>query len=107
MDDTTLAVVLWGLTALVLGWTWLPALISGLGGARYANGGTEDPSSLEPIADEPDYAFWQQQIVALGYEPLGPAWMRITFHGSQWRYETRVRVFYSRAKRAYAFVQKQ
>jgi hypothetical protein len=106
MSDTTLTVVLWGLAALVLGWTWLPALISGLGGARYANGGTEDPAGLE-TADEPDYTFWHRQVAALGYEALGPAWMRITFHGPQWRYETQVRVFYSRVKHAYVFMQKQ
>src|SRR6185503_2124760 len=29
------------------------------------------------------------------------------FHGPQWRYETQVRVFYSRGKHAYAFIQKQ
>jgi hypothetical protein len=85
----------------------LPALISGLGGTRYANGGSEDPTNLEPAAEEFDYAFWHRQIAALGYEPLGPAWMRITFHGPQWRYEALVRTFYSRSKQAYAFVQKQ
>jgi hypothetical protein len=106
MSDTTLTVVLWGVAALVLGWTWLPALISSLGGARYVNGGTEDPAALES-ADEPDYAFWHRQLVALGYSALGPGWMRITFHGPQWRYETHVRVFHSRAKHAYAFMQKQ
>jgi hypothetical protein len=106
MDDPTLAVVMWGLAALVLGWTWVPAVISGLGGTRYANGGTEDPTALEG-ANELDYLFWQRQIAGLGYEPVGPAWMRVAFHGSQWRYETAVRVFYSRAKQAYVFVQRQ
>jgi hypothetical protein len=106
MSEATVTVVLWGLAALVLGWTWLPAMISALGGARYANGGIEDPAALES-ADEPDYTFWHRQLVALGYEALGPAWMRISFHGPQWRYETQVRVFYSRGKHAYAFIQKQ
>jgi hypothetical protein len=107
MNDTTLAVVLWGAAVLILGWTWVPALVSGLGGTKYANGGTDDPTALEPAAREHDYAYWHRQILALGYEPLGPAWMRITFHGPQWRYDTQVRVFYSRSKRVFAFVQKQ
>jgi hypothetical protein len=107
MDEPTLSVVLWGAAVLFLGWTWLPALISGLGGTRYANGGTEDPTSLEAGPAESDYAVWHRQLTALGYEPLGPAWMRITFHGPAWRYETRVRAFYSRAKLTFAFVQRQ
>lgn len=107
MDDTALTAVLWGVTALLLGWTWVPAFLAGLGGTRYANGGTEDPTALAPAAGEPDYAFWYNQLAALGYEPLGPAWMRVTFHGSDWRYETRVRAFRSRADQGYAFVQKQ
>src|SRR5215213_4414705 len=75
MDDQTLSVVLWGAAVLFLGWTWVPALISGLGGTRYANGGTDDPTALEPGPGESDYAFWHRQLVVLGYEPLGPAWM--------------------------------
>ena len=106
MDDQTLSVVLWGVAILLLGWTWLPALISALGGGRYANAGTDDPAALDPTPAEPDYAFWARQLLALGYEPLGPAWMRLTFHGPLWRYETRVRAFYAKAKQTYAFVQK-
>ena len=75
MNDTALAVVLWGLAALLLGWTWVPALLSGLGATRYANGGSEDPSLLE-TASEPDYLFWHRQLVTRGYEALGTAWMR-------------------------------
>jgi hypothetical protein len=106
MSDTALAVVLWGLAALLLGWTWLPALLSGLGATRYANGGSEDPSLLDAAA-EPDYLFWHRQLVARGYEPLGTAWMRLTFYGSDWRYETRVRAFRSADRRTFAFVQRQ
>jgi hypothetical protein len=107
MDDTTLAVILWGVAALVLGWTWVPAIISGLGGTRYSNGGSDDPTALPPAADEPDYAFWHRQITALGHEPVGPGWMRINFHGPDWRYETRVRAFFSRTKQTFCFVQQQ
>src|SRR5687768_12719085 len=103
MDEPTLTVVLWGAAILFLGWTWVPALVSALGGGRYANGGTDDPTALEPGAAEADYAFWSQQLLALGYEPLGTGWMRLTFHGPQWRYESRVRGFYSRARQTYAF----
>ncbi|MBO0698464.1 MAG: hypothetical protein J2P46_08725 [Zavarzinella sp.] len=107
MDEPTLSAILWGAAVLFLGWTWVPALISGLGGTRYANGGSDDPTALDPAAGEPDYAFWHRQITGLGYEPVGPAWMRITFHGPEWRFETGVRAFYSRAKQTFAFVQRQ
>jgi hypothetical protein len=104
MDDPT-TIVLWGVAALLLGWTWVPALIAGLGGSRYANGGTDDPSALD-AANEPDYRLWADQLLSLGYAPIGAGFMRLSFHGSDWRYETKVRAFYSRAKQTYAFVQK-
>lgn len=106
MNDTAVIVLLWGLVVLVLGWTWLPALISGLGGTGYANGGSEDPTPLE-AATEPDYLFWRRQLTALGYAPLGAGWMRLTCYGSDWRYEVRVRVFHSARRAAFAFVQRQ
>ena len=107
MDDATLAIVLWGLTALVLGWTWIPAIISGLGGTRFSSGGTDDPTALTPSTSEPDYAFWHEQLTRLGYEPVGPAWIRINLSGSNWRYETPVRVFHNRSEQTFAFLQKQ
>src|SRR3954447_4041983 len=106
MNDTALAVVLWGLAVLLLGWTWVPALLSGLGATRYANGGAEDPSLLD-AATEPDYLFWQRQLAALGYQSLGVGWMRLTFYGSEWRYEVQVRVFRSANRDVFAFIQKQ
>src|SRR5262249_14951483 len=107
MSDTTLAVVLWAAAALVLGWTWLPALISGLGGTRYANGGGEGPTGLEAGADESDFAFRHREVFAVGDEATGTRRHAMTFHGPQWRYEVAVRAFYSRSKSSYAFVQKQ
>src|SRR5262245_48030980 len=77
-DSTT--IVLWGIAALILGWTWVPALIAGLGGSRYANGGTDDPSVLDS-ANEPDYRLWSEQLASLGYEPIGAGFMRLSFHG--------------------------
>ena len=105
MDEPTTTIVLWGLAALLLGWTWVPALIAGLGGSRYANGGSDDPSAVETAA-EPDYRVWADQLAALGYQPIGVGFMRLSFHGQDWRYETKVRACYSRAKQTYAFVQK-
>ena len=96
MDEPTLSAILWGVAVLFLGWTWVPALVSGLGGTRYTNGGSDDPTALDPTPGDPDYAFWHRQLIGLGYEPVGPAWMRISFHGPEWRFETRaVRVFHA------------
>lgn len=106
MNDWMWAVILWGVAALLLGWTWVPALISGLGGTRYANGGSEDLSLLDAAA-EPDYLFWQRQLAARGYTPIGSGWMRLTFYGTAWRYQTQVRAFRSAATNTFAFVQKQ
>ncbi len=53
MNETTWAVILWGAAILMLGWTWVPAFISGMGGTRFSNGGSEDPTPLE-TATEPD-----------------------------------------------------
>ena len=106
MDDATLAVALWGVAVIVLGWTWVPALVSGLGGTRYANGGTEDPTALQTAA-EPDYLFWARQLTARGYAPIGTGWMRLNFYGSDWRFETHVRAFQAGDRKTFAFIQKQ
>ncbi len=107
MTETAAVVLLWGLAGLLLGWTWLPALISGLGATRYSNGGSEDSTALTPDRSEPDYQFWLLRITALGYEPLGTAWMKINYHGPNWRYETQVQAFFSRTNQTYIFIQKQ
>jgi len=107
MDDTTLAIVLWGAAALLLGWTWIPALIAGLGGPRFQLTGSEDPTALQLTNATPDYAFRFEQLTKLGYEPVGSATMRLNFHGSDWRHDFQLRVFWSRAKQTFAFVQKQ
>jgi hypothetical protein len=106
MNDAAWAVVLWGFAVLLLGWTWVPALLSGLGGTRYTNGGSEDPTLLDG-ASEPEYAFWRDQLTARGYEPLGTGWMRLTLYGPAWRYETRMRVFRADGEQTFALVQKQ
>jgi hypothetical protein len=106
MNDAAWVVALWGAAVLLLGWTWIPALLSGLGGTRYANGGTEDPSALQ-TASEPDYLYFERQLAARGYEPLGAGWMRITLYGRDWRYETQVRAFWSAGRKTFAFLQKQ
>ena len=97
---------LWGLTAVLMAWTWVPALLSALGGTRYQNGGEEDPGPLAPSAAEPDYAFWHDQFRALGYEPMGHGFMRLVHAADRWVEFHRVRVFHSRQKRRYGFVQK-
>ena len=106
MNDTAWAVLLWGAAVLFLGWTWVPALLSGLGLTRYASGGSEDPTLLD-TATEPDFLFWHRQLVARGYEPLGTGWMRLTYYGSDWRYATHVRAFRSVSRGTFAFIQRQ
>src|SRR5256885_1069585 len=106
IDPNTLIVLAWSLAALAILWTWIPALISALGGTRYSCGGGNDIHGMEPSAAEPDYAFWAEQILALGYEPLGTSWMRINFAGSDWSHYSLVRIFVNPAKQSYAFMQK-
>ena len=52
------------------------------GGTRYACGGSNDITGLTPTTDQPDYSFWAEQLLALGYEMLGSGWMRINFTGA-------------------------
>lgn len=112
IDPNTAIVVLWGLAAIFLGWTWIPSLIAALGGTRYRCGGSNDPrEGAAPVAaagtkDEPDYAFWADQLQSLGYEPIGNAWLRIDFAGSDWSLYSPVRVFRNVYKGCFAFMQK-
>jgi hypothetical protein len=105
-DVKTAIIVLWGLTVLVLAWTWVPALIAALGGTRYLCGGTNDTHGTEAASAQPDYAFWAEQLESLGYEPIGHGWMRINFAGQDWSLFTPVRVFRNSQKQCFAFMQK-
>lgn len=106
LDQETIVIIVWGLAALVLAWTWIPALIAALGGTRYASGIINAGQSLEPSAREPDYAFWAEQILALGYEPLGAGWIRISCAGPEWSLFASVRVFKSPSKNCYAYMER-
>ncbi|HEX3149904.1 MAG TPA: hypothetical protein VHR66_17640 [Gemmataceae bacterium] len=106
MTETTWSVIAWCLAVVVLGWTWLPALLSSLGWTRYATGGSEDPSAVD-AAKEADFLFWSQQLVALRFEPLGVAWMSVRFHGPEWQFQSDMRVFRSTRTRTFAIVQRQ
>jgi hypothetical protein len=100
------SILIWGIAILVVSLTWIPALLASLGASRYTNGG-EDSADLEPASQEFDYRYWYDQVVSLGYEPIGTAWMSITFNGPKWRTDMKSRVFYSRAKQTFLVVQKQ
>ena len=106
IDPNTAIVVLWGMAALVLAWTWIPALISALGGTRYLTGLAPDLEGNDRAAREPDFQFWAGQLAALGYEPLGYAWSRINFAGAEWMLFTPLRVFVHPQKQCYAIMQK-
>jgi hypothetical protein len=106
IDQDTLVIIVWGLAALVLAWTWVPAFIAALGGTRYSCGVSNAEHSLEPSAREPDYSFWAEQLLALGYEPLGAGWMRVSFAGPEWSLFSVVRVFNNTAKNCYAYMEK-
>jgi hypothetical protein len=105
-DEKTAIVVLWGFTALIMAWTWIPALISALGGTRYQCGGTNDTHGMAITAAELDYSFWAEQLGDLGYEPIGQGWMRINFAGPEWSLYTPIRIFAHRQKQCFAYMQK-
>lgn len=105
-DPKTAIYALWAVAALVLAWTWIPALISAIGGTRYLTGLAPDLEGADKIKPEPDYEFWARQIVALGYEPIGHAWTRINFAGAEWAVFTPLRIFVHPQKQCFAFMQK-
>jgi hypothetical protein len=104
LDDPTLAAALWLAAGVWLMWWGVPVLFTALGGTRYENGGVEDPAALEPDGTDPVYADAFAALVRMGYEPLGPGWMRLTFYGRVWVYRTRVAAFRHRAAGRFAFL---
>lgn len=106
IDPKTAIIILWIVAALVLAWTWIPALISALGGTRYLTGLAPDQEAADRAKREPDYEFWAGQIQALGYEPIGSAWTRVNFAGPEWALFTPLRIFVNRQKQCYAVMQK-
>ena len=107
LDPETEQYLAAGLWALAAGWTvwlWLPVAVCACGGTTYANGGHEDPPAIEPDGSDPRYAELYADLVARGYEPVGPAFMRLGFFVRFWVYRTRVWAFRSRAGRRFAFL---
>jgi hypothetical protein len=106
IDPNTALIVLWGVTAVILGWTWIPALIAAMGGTRLLCGGSHEAGGLDTSAKEADFAFWFEQLEQLGYEPVGIAWMRVNFAGPEWSLYSSVHVFRHAQKQCFAFMQK-
>jgi hypothetical protein len=95
---------LWAAAGLWLVWWFVPLTVSALGGTRYANGGEEDPAAIEPDGTDPAYAAAFDALRRLGYEPVGPGWMRLVFNLRAWVYRTKVRAFRNRAAGRFAFL---
>jgi hypothetical protein len=85
-------------------WWGVPLVISALGGTRYVNGGEENPAAIEPDGTDPAYAAAFDALRRLGYEPVGPGWMRLTFYIHWWTHRTKVRAFRKRAAGRFAFL---
>jgi hypothetical protein len=98
---------LWAAAGLWLVWWFVPLTISALGGTRYTNGGEEDPAAIEPNGTDPAYTAAFDALRELGYEPVGPGWMRLIFHLRFWVYRTKVRAFRKRAAGRFAFLHEQ
>ncbi len=104
IDPNSLAILLWSAAVIIIGWTWLPAVISSLGGTRYKTGGGSNILSLEGHEREIDYLFWANQLVQLEYEPLSACWFRIQYAGTEWVTTIPVRVFFNLRKQSFAYV---
>jgi hypothetical protein len=104
---TPIVLALWAAAGLWVAWWFVPLTLSALGGTRYANGGEEDPAALEPDGTDPAYAAAFEALRKLGYEPVGPGWMRLTFNLRFWVYRTTVRAFRKRAAGRFAFLHEQ
>lgn len=100
-------VALWVAAGAWLFWWFAPLMLTAVGLSRYANGGEEDPAAVEPDGTDPAYTAAFTALTKLGYEPLGPGWMRLTFHLRAWTYRTKVRAFRKRSAGRYAFLHEQ
>jgi hypothetical protein len=106
IDKDAIVVGLWALAVIVLAWSWVPALIAALGGTRFLCGGALETHGMDPSANQPDYSYWAEQLLAAGFEPLGNAWMRTNFAASDWSLYSDVRVFLNQHSHSFAFMQK-
>ncbi len=106
MPDAPDAVVtaLWAALGLWAIWWGVPLALSAVGATQYANGGTEDPAAVEPDGTDPAYAAAFDALRRLGYEPVGPGFMQLTFHMRDWVYRTKVRAFRKPRAGRFAFL---
>ncbi|VTU02323.1 unnamed protein product [Gemmataceae bacterium] len=94
---------LWAAAVVWAAWNWVPYFLMCTVGTGYESGGTEDPAAIEPDGTDPDYASVFATLRSLGYEPLGPGFMRLWFAAWQWAMRTRVQAFASRSAGRFAF----
>jgi TrmH family RNA methyltransferase len=106
-DDecSRLVMVCWTCAIVVLGWTWIPAIISGLGGARYSLQ-VEETSAFTVDPNDLGFMDWYVMIRNLGYEPHGKGRLRITFAAAKWRDDRQLAIFHSRKDKAFLILQK-
>lgn len=101
-----LTAALWAVAVAWALWNWVPFTLVCTIGMGYENGGTDDPAAIAPDAADPEYADAYATLRSLGYEPLGPGFMCLWFHGWRWTLRTRVAAFANRSARRFAFVQR-
>jgi hypothetical protein len=96
---------LWLALGLWAFWWGVPLAVASIESTRYANGGEENPVAIEPDGSDPAYAAAFAALRQLGYEPVGPAWMRLTFCQRSWVVRAKVRVFRKPATGRFAYLQ--
>ena len=86
--EELLTAALWTAAAAWAVWNWVPFALVCTIGMGYENGGTDDPAAVEPDGTDQEYADVYAALRSLGYEPLGPGFMCLWFHGWRWTLRT-------------------
>jgi hypothetical protein len=106
MTDEDWALILWVFATILLAWTWIPALISGLGGVRVQYL-VQETAAFDVEPNDPEFMEWYVKVLDLGYEAHGKGRMRIVFAGPRWVYDSRLLVFYSNREKTFLLLQRQ
>lgn len=105
-DDPLSLFIAWVGVAIVLGWTWLPAFLSGLGGVR-AKVHLSDVATFDHAARDPAFQAWDAQIQQAGFRPCGEGSLRIGCAAAKWRWDTALVVYAVPREFAYIIIQQQ
>ncbi len=104
LNENIINIGLWTLFAILIIWTWCPALIAWMGGTKSFYTGPSPVPEKDPFLNAPDYLYWQIPLHQADYTLIGDIFYSIRFFSSHWQMNNLARLYYSRQLNTWAIL---